>query len=118
MQESFNILIELFEWIGLFTNANKTKAIACIPVRIREGKTDKEYAEYKSQTKTTDGKRCQVDCEFCGASLAAGSYQSHLELQHNIFWSFVPQRDVGVDRPAVIYCAIKSIAVDTRALSL
>jgi hypothetical protein len=48
LQESFNILIGLFERIGLFTNANKTKAIVSIPGQIREGKTEKEYAEYKS----------------------------------------------------------------------
>jgi hypothetical protein len=45
LQESFNILIGLFEQIGLFTNANKIKAMVCIPGLIRECKTEKEYAE-------------------------------------------------------------------------
>jgi hypothetical protein len=88
------------------------KAMVCIPGRIREGKTEKEYAKYKPQTEATNGKRRQVDCEICSASLAAGSYRSHLDSQHDIFWSFVLQRDIVIDRPAVIYCAIKSIAVD------
>ncbi len=88
-------------------NANKMKAMVCIPGQIREGKTEKEYAKYESQTEATDSKRCQVDCEICGASLAAGSYRSHLKSQHNIFWSFVLQRDIVIDHPAVIYCAIK-----------
>ena len=92
--------------------------MVCIPGRIGEDKIDKEYAKYKSQTKTSDGKRHQGFCAFCGASLPAGSYQSHLELQHNIFWSFVLRQDIVIDCPAVIYCAIESRAVYTRALSL
>ncbi len=31
LQELFNILIGLFEQIGLFTNAAKTKVMVCIP---------------------------------------------------------------------------------------
>ncbi len=87
--------------------------MVCILGRIREGKTEKEYAKYKSQMGITDGKRHQVDCEICGASLAAGSYQSHLESQHDIFCSFVLQQDIVIDRLAVIYCEIESIATDT-----
>ncbi len=94
-------------------NANKTKPMVCILGQIRKGKTEKEYAKYKSQTEATDGERRQVNCKICSASLAAGSYQSHLESQHNTFWSFVLQQDIVIDCPAVIYRAIKSIAMDT-----
>ncbi len=41
LQESFDILVGLFERIGLFTNAAKTKVMVCIPGRIREGYTKK-----------------------------------------------------------------------------
>ena len=34
LQESFDILVGLFERIGLFTNAAKTKVMVCIPGRI------------------------------------------------------------------------------------
>jgi hypothetical protein len=79
LQESCDVLIGLFERIGLFTIATKTKAMVCIPGRIREGYTEEENADYKSQTVTAaNKKRRRVDCEICGASLAAGSYQSHL----------------------------------------
>ncbi len=60
--------------------------MVCIPGQIREGYTKEGYANYKSQTDMpTDKKHCRVDCEVCGASLVAGLYQSHLELQHDIF---------------------------------
>ncbi len=115
LQESFDILIGLFERIGLFTNAAKTKVMTCIPGRIQEGYTAEEYADYKSQTVTAaDKKRRCVDCEICGASLAAGSYQSHLESQHDVFCLMVLQRDIAVDRPAVVYRAIESIAAGTN----
>ena len=108
LQESFHILVGLFERIGLFTNAAKTKVMVCIPRRIREGYTKEGYAEYKSQTVTAaDKKRCCVDCEIRGTSLVAGSYQNHLELQHDVFCSMVLQRDIVVDRPAVVYHAIE-----------
>jgi hypothetical protein len=86
LQELFDIPIGLFEWIGLFTNASKTKVMVCIPEWIREAYTEEQYAEYKSPTgAAADNKRRWIDCEICGTSLAAGSYQSHLESQHDIF---------------------------------
>jgi hypothetical protein len=47
---------------------------------------EEQYAKYKSWTgAAADNKRHCINCEVCGASLAAGSYQSHLETQHNVF---------------------------------
>ncbi len=81
LQELFDILIRL-----LFTNASKTKVMVCIPGRICEAYTEEQYAKYKSWTgAAADNKRRQIDCEICGTSLVAGSYQSHLESQHDIF---------------------------------
>jgi hypothetical protein len=82
----FDVLIGLFEWIRLFTNAAKTKVMVCIPGQICEAYMEEQYAKYKSPTgAAADNKRCHIDCEICGASLAAGSYQSHQETQHDIF---------------------------------
>ena len=114
LQESFDVLIGLFEQIGLFMNAAKTKAMVCIPGRIQEGYTEEEYANYKSPTETfADRKRRRVDCEVCGTSLAPGSYQSHLESQHDLFYSMVLQLDIVVDCPPVVYRAIESLGAGT-----
>ena len=43
LQSSFDILVGLFECIGLFTNATKTKVMTCMPGRIREGYSDEAY---------------------------------------------------------------------------
>ena len=88
--------------------------MTCIPGRIRKGYTKEEYAGYKSQTVTAAGKKHRsINCEICGTSLPTGSYQSHLESQHDVFRSMVLQRDIMVDPPAVIYRAIKSLGVGT-----
>ena len=86
LQELFDILIGLFEWISLFTNASKTTVMICIPGRIQEAYTEEQYAEYKSPTgAAADNEHRRINCEICGTSLAAGSYQSHLESQHDVF---------------------------------
>jgi hypothetical protein len=86
LQELFDILIGLFERIGLFTNASKTKVMVCTLGQIREAYTEEQYAKYKSLTgSAANNKRRRVDCEICGTSLVAGSYQSHLESQHDVF---------------------------------
>ena len=86
LQELFHILIRLFEQIGLFANAAKTKVMVCIPGQICKAYTEDQYIKYKSLTgAAANNKPHHVNCEVCGASLAAGSYPSHLEMQHNMF---------------------------------
>ena len=115
LQESFDVLLGLFEWIGLFTNAVKMKVMVCISGKVREGYTEEEeYACYKSPSETAaDRKHRHVDCEICGTSLADESYKSHLESQHDVFHSIVLQRDKVVDCPPVVYHAIESLGTYT-----
>jgi hypothetical protein len=86
LQSSFDILVGLFECIGLFTNAAKMKVMTCTPGRIREGYSDEAYTLHKSGLETAaDRKRRRVKCQICGVSLQAGSVQGHLETQHNVY---------------------------------
>jgi hypothetical protein len=88
LQSSFDILIKLFERISLLANADKAKVMICVPGKIQSAQTEVEYTSQQVGNTTTT-KRCRVDCDVCGASLAAKSLQSHLETQHDIFWLFV-----------------------------
>jgi hypothetical protein len=45
LQELFHILIGLFERIGLFASAAKTKVVVCIPGQRRGAYTENQYAE-------------------------------------------------------------------------
>jgi hypothetical protein len=109
LQSSFTILIHLFERIGLKTNAAKTKVMMCLPGKIRVAKMEEEYAAQQTKN-TTAAKRQWVDCEVCGVSLAAESLQNHLEMQHDIFWSFVLNWDLAPEQAAVVYPATESPA--------
>ena len=68
--------------------------MTCLPGKIRVAKTEEEYAAQQTGN-TTAAKRRRVDCEVCGVSLAAESLQNHLEMQHDIFWSFVLNQDLA-----------------------
>jgi hypothetical protein len=79
LQSSFDVLVGLFEHIGLVTNASKTKVMTCIPGRIREDYTEEEYTNIRSGVETAaNRKHHRVDCQICGDSLQAGSLKSHL----------------------------------------
>jgi hypothetical protein len=71
-QSSFTILFNLFECIGLWTNAAKTKVMTCLPGKIRVARTEEEYAAQQTGNATTTKRRC-VDCKVCGISLVAES---------------------------------------------
>jgi hypothetical protein len=110
LQSSFNILITLFKWIGLRMNAEKTKVMTCLPGKIQVAQIEEEYASQQTGLGTSTTKCQRIDCKVCGASLAAESLQSHLETQHDIFRSFVLNRDIVVARPPEVYRATKSPA--------
>jgi hypothetical protein len=107
LQFPFDILTQLFKRIGLLANADKTKVMICMPEKIRVAPTETEYASQRAGNTTTT-KSCRVDCDVCGANLAAESLQSHLETQNGIFWSFVLNRDIAIARPSEVYHAIKA----------
>jgi hypothetical protein len=65
----------------------RQKLVCILGQQIREAYTEDQYAKYKSPTgAAANNKRCRINSEICGTSLAAGSYQSHLETQHDV-WS-------------------------------
>jgi hypothetical protein len=69
------------------------------------------YAAQQAEN-TTTSKHCQVDCDICGTILTAESLQSHLETQHDIFWSFVLTREiVAAHKPKVYAIGIYSCLV-------
>jgi hypothetical protein len=87
-QLSFDILVSLFECIGLYMNAAKTKVVACVLGRIREGYKEEEYRLHRSGGETAaDRKRRRVVCQICSTSLR--SLAIHLETQHDIYCLFV-----------------------------
>ncbi len=105
LQSALNVLVTLFESIGLRTNPNKTKVMTCVSGKIRQAHTTEAYHTQQYGPVNPTAKHHRVECDICGMSLVAGSLQSHLETQHNTYRSFVLNRDLTVEREAVVYCA-------------
>jgi len=86
LQESFDVLVELFKCMDLWTNVNKTKVMICMPGSLRTRESDVSY----KRCQTGQGKSfhtCKqqwVDRTECGKSLVTGSLKSRMEMQHGL----------------------------------
>jgi hypothetical protein len=105
LQSALDILVILFESIGLRTNPDKTKVMTCIPGNIQVAHTEEAYHMQHYGPVNPTAKHHQVECNICGMSLAAGSLHSHLETKHNTYWSFVLNRELTIECEAVVYQA-------------
>ncbi len=56
LQSSFNILITVFKWIGLWMNAEKTKVMTCLLGKIQVIQTEEEYASQQTGLGTSTTK--------------------------------------------------------------
>ena len=72
---------------------------------MRVALTDEAYHAQQYGPADPTVRRHRVECNICGASLAVGSLTSHLETQHDMYWSFVLNQDLAVERVAVVYQA-------------
>ncbi|KAL7425656.1 hypothetical protein ACHAXH_000219 [Discostella pseudostelligera] len=66
-----------------------------IPDKIRVSMTEKVYNDYCREASThATRKHLRVECNICGQSMQAAFLQHHLELQHDVYHSFVLNRDL------------------------
>jgi hypothetical protein len=111
VQRAFDILIDLFERVGLFTNVGNMKAMICIPGRIRTKLSEEVYERSRFGFCTAEAwERRRVECDICGANLSASSLSNHLETQHDVYRSRVLNRDLVDDRPSRTHFAPYSMA--------
>jgi hypothetical protein len=106
LQSALQVLVILFESISLRTNSDETKVMTCVPGKIRVSHTEEAFHAQQYGPVNPTAKRHRVECEICGASLAAGSLRSHLETQHDTYRSFVLNQELTVEREAVAYQTI------------
>ena len=87
LQSSFNILVKLFEHVGLCTNTTKTVTIVCVPGKIWTPLLREVYDNCRQGfvTPLAEWKRRRVQCEHCGAHLSAALLPTHVENLHGIF---------------------------------
>ena len=69
--------------------------MVCVPGRIRTRLTDDVYNNsHKGLLAREDWHNRRVECNICNQDLAASSLTSHLETQHDVYRSFVLDRDL------------------------
>ena len=105
LQSALDILMTLFESINLRTNPDKTKVMTCVSGKIRVALTDEAYHAQQYGPADPTANCHWVECDICGETLAAVSFTSHLETQHNMYWSFVLNQDLAIEHVAVVYQA-------------
>jgi hypothetical protein len=105
LQSTLDVLVILFESIGLRISPDKKKVMTCIPENICVAHTKEVYHTQQKGPVNPTAKHHQVECDICGASLAAGLLQSNLKMQHNTYRSFVLNLELNNKREAVVYQA-------------
>ena len=106
LQEAMDILVDLFERVGLETNKQKTVAMTCTPGRIRTQLTTASYFRMRNGLETAeDWETRKVVCHQCNKEVQARNLTLHLNTQHNIYPQTSVDADLLVDRPSVIYRA-------------
>jgi hypothetical protein len=106
LQSSFDVLVGLFECVGLCTNAKKTKVITCIPGKIRVSLSKEVYNDNCCRAFTHAARKCRwVEYNICGQHMQAAFLQHHLEMQHNVYHSFILNRDLEGGRLPVTFQA-------------
>jgi hypothetical protein len=105
LQGALNVLVKLFESIGLRTNPNKTKVMTCVHGNIWVAHTEEAYHMQQYRPVNPTEKHHRVECDICGVSLAAGSLRSHLEMKHDTYQSFVLNQELTGEHEPIVYRA-------------
>ena len=106
LQEAMDILVNLFERVGLDANRQKTVAMTCTPGRIRTQLTPASYFRMKNGIESAeDWETCKVVCYQCTKEVQARNLTLHLNTQHNIYPQTTVDADLLVDQPSVTFQA-------------
>ena len=109
LQAALDIIVGLFERVGLRTNTTKTKVMTCVPGKIRTRHANSVYnGMQEGLVASSDLQNRSVDCDICGQTFQENTLSQHLETQHDVYRSRVIDRDLLVEREPVVYDAAPS----------
>ena len=102
LQRAMDVLVKLFDRVGLRTNVQKTKAVTFVPGKIRTRLSTEAYTRSQVGLQSrADWERRRVECDRCGVELSAASLRGHLETQHSVYQVQELMPEFLEDRPPV-----------------
>jgi hypothetical protein len=103
LQHALDILIDLFERVGIQTNTSKTLTMTCTLVRIRTQLSTESYRRMQhGRVMASEWNTCDVECRQCGKVLKASSLGCHLADVHDIYQQAVVAEELLEVRPPVL----------------
>ena len=104
LQHALDLLVDLFERVGLQTNTAKTQTMICTPGRIRTQLPSESYRRMMTGRVTAgEWNSRDVECRTCGKEMKASSLSRHLADVHDIYQQTVVAEELLELRPPVTY---------------
>jgi hypothetical protein len=104
LRHALDILVNLFERVGLQTNTSKTLTMICTSGRIRTQLSTESYRwMQRGRAMASEWNSCNVECRQCGKVLKASSLGRHLADVHDIYQQAVVAEELLKVRPPVLY---------------
>jgi hypothetical protein len=97
LQSALDLIVELFERMGLATSASKTKAMVCIPDHLHSHLSSPVYKRrFEGGLTYNARKRRKISCNHCHRELQERHLPSHLLHKHNIYPDVTAHGSVAV----------------------
>ena len=82
----FNVLTDLFDWVGICTNMRRTVRITYQPCYIPGGFSELAYTQKVTGIGPSYQEilRRRVECPECRVGLVAGYLLTHIQVQHSV----------------------------------
>ena len=98
LQRALDIVVGLFEWVGLQTNTQKMQAMICTPGRIRTQLPADSYCRMqRGRVTAAEWNAHPVEGRQCGKVMLASSLGHHLADVHDIYQSQVISEELLED---------------------
>jgi len=106
LQTALDVLVELFERVGLETNRLKMQAMICTPGRIRTQLPTASYHRMRLGFQSSEEWEARrVTCSHCNASMQAHSLPHHLATLHGVYQQTVVVGELLDEHASVTYTA-------------
>jgi hypothetical protein len=97
LQRTLDLLVSLFERVGLETNTSKTQMMICTPGRIRtQLPTDLYRQLQRGRVTGAEWNARDIECSRCGKTMKASSLRRHLADMHSVYQQTVVAEEMLV----------------------